>query len=80
MKPTLILVVLISAALAAGCTDKATATQAAQDDAAARARAEALKKEMDAAPKTFTNRDIFKKNEPAKQTDTKPAGSAEKKP
>jgi hypothetical protein len=65
--------------LLSACTEKATATQSAQEDTAAKARAEALKKEMRTAPKVFSNLDVFKKNEPAKQPDVKAQPAIEKK-
>lgn len=73
------LIALFAALLLNGCAEKATATQSAQEDAAAKARADALKKEMQTAPKVFSNLDMFKKNEPAKQPAAKAAPSAEKK-
>lgn len=77
MKTTLTSVLITIAALATGCSEKTTKTQTAEEDAQAQARAEALKKEMETAPKVFSNRDIFKKNEPVKAPAT-PA-STEKK-
>lgn len=77
MKTMLMSVLILSAALGTGCTEKATKSQTADEDAQAKARADALKKEMETAPKVFSNRDIFKKNEPAKAPAV-PA-SAEKK-
>lgn len=66
MKTMFTSVLILAGALATGCTEKATKTQTAEEDAQAKARADALKKEMETAPKVFSNRDIFKKNEPAK--------------
>lgn len=66
-------VVLAAVWLFSGCTEKAQATQSAQDDAAAKARADALKKEMQTAPKVFSNFDAFKKNEPPPPTKATPA-------
>lgn len=77
MKTMLTSVLLTIAALATGCSEKATRTQTAEEDAQAKARAEALKKEMETAPKVFSNRDIFKKNEPAKAP-ASPADSEKK--
>lgn len=77
MKTMLMSVLIIAAALTTGCAEKATKTQTAEEDAQAKARADALKKEMETAPKVFSNRDIFKKNDPAKAP-TAPA-EAEKK-
>jgi hypothetical protein len=77
MKTMLTSVLILTAALGTSCTEKATKSQTADDDVQAKARADALKKEMETAPKVFANRDIFKKNEPAKAP-TVPA-NAEKK-
>ena len=80
MKGTLSLIIVVSAGLALiGCTDKSAATKAAQEDAAAKARAEALRKEMNTAPKVFSNLDMFKKNDPAKPIEPVTTPSTEKK-
>jgi outer membrane murein-binding lipoprotein Lpp len=65
MKTMLTSVLVITSTLLSGCTEKATKINAAQESADAKARSDALKKEMETAPKVFSNRDIFKKNEPA---------------
>lgn len=70
---------LLAIAAFSGCSEKATAGQTAKEEADAKARSDALKKEMETAPKVFSNRDIFKKNEPVK-TDAKSQPVAEKKP
>ncbi len=67
--------ILSSILLCSACSDQ-RAAQKAKEDAEAKARAEAARKEMDTLPKTFKSRDIFKKNEPeptvpAKPTETK---------
>jgi hypothetical protein len=54
---------------ASGCTDREAQARKAKEDAEAKARAEAARKEMEAAPKTFQSRDYLKKNEPAKTPD-----------
>ena len=77
MKTMLTSVLIITSALLSGCTEKAATAQAAQENADAKARSEALKKEMETAPKVFSNRDIFKKNEPAATTPA--AAKTEKK-
>lgn len=68
---------LVLTMLLGGCSQK-SASQSAEEDAAAKARADALKKEMQTAPKVFSNRDMFKKNEPAKQSDAKAVPTQEK--
>lgn len=73
-------VLLLAALFLSGCTEKATATQSAQEDAAAKARADALKKEMKTAPKVFSNLNPLKKNEPANPSDAKASTTPEKKP
>lgn len=70
-------VILATTWLFAGCTEKAQKTQSAQEAAAAKARADALKKEMKTAPKVFSNFDAFQKNEPTPAT--KPTPPPEKK-
>lgn len=58
--------VLFATAALSSCSDQAAAgNKAAKEEVDAKARSEALKREMEAAPKVFSNRDIFKKNEPA---------------
>jgi hypothetical protein len=81
MKPNLPSTILLGIALLlTGCTEKATATQSAQEDAAAKARAEALKKEMKTAPKVFSNLNPLKTNQPPNQPDAKSAATPENKP
>jgi len=58
--------------LASGCTDREAEARRAKEDAEAKARAEAARQEMDALPKAFKSRDIFKKNEPEKKPDQVP--------
>lgn len=65
MKTMLTAVLIITSTLLSGCTEKAATSKAAQESADAKARSEALKKEMETAPKVFSNRDVFKKNEQA---------------
>lgn len=64
---TKIAVIFASCVLFAGCTDREAEARKAKEEADAKARAEAARKEMDTLPKTFKSRDIFKKNEPEKQ-------------
>jgi hypothetical protein len=68
--------IMVVALAICGCSEKATATPNAKDEADNKARADALKKEMDTAPKVFVNRDIFKKNEPVPSA--KPATTEKK--
>ncbi len=56
----------------AGCSDRKAEVKKAQEDAQAKARAEAARKEMEQLPKTFQTPDYFKKNEPAKPADSPP--------
>ena len=55
--------------LASGCTDREAEARRAKEEADAKARADAARKEMDALPKAFKSRDYFKKNEPDKKAD-----------
>ena len=48
---------------ASGCTDREAEARRAKEEADAKVRAEAARKEMDALPKTFKSRDYFKKND-----------------
>jgi hypothetical protein len=61
---------LCVALLASGCTDREAEARRVKEEAEAKARAEAARKEMDALPKAFKSRDYFKKNEPEKKPDT----------
>ncbi len=74
MKSKFIIGGVLFVLLAAGCTDQKAEARRAKDEAEAKARAEAARKEMDALPKAFKSRDFFKKNEPEK----KPDAAAEK--
>jgi len=58
--------------LASGCTDREAEARRAKEETEAKARAEAARREMDALPKAFKSRDIFKKNEPEKKPDPVP--------
>lgn len=62
--------------LAVGCTDREAQARKAREDAEAKARADAARKEMEALPKVFQTPDYFKKNEPEKST---PPAAEEKK-
>jgi hypothetical protein len=79
MKTTLFVGVFVVGLLAAtGCTDREAEARKAREDAEAKARAEAARKEMNALPKAFQTPDYFKKNEPAKTTAPAPAPAPEK--
>lgn len=73
MKTRLFIGLLLVVLLASGCTDREAEARRAREDAEAKARAEATRKEMEAAPKTFKSRDYFKKNEPEKKYEPQPA-------
>ncbi len=62
-----------------GCSDREAAARRAREEAEAKARAEAARKEMDTLPKTFKSRDIFKKNEPEKSPAQPPGDAPTKK-
>ncbi len=51
----------------AGCHDKNAEAEKARQDAEAKARADAARKEQDSLTKTFQNPDYFKKNTPTPQ-------------
>ena len=72
MNPRLFIGLLFAVLLASGCTDREAEARKAKEDAAAKARAEAARKEMEARPKTFKSRDYFKKNEPEKAAEPAP--------
>lgn len=63
---------LCVALLASGCTDREAEARRAKEDAEAKARAEAARKEMEALPKAFKSEPFFKLNEPAKKSDSAP--------
>ena len=58
--------------LSAGCTDREAEARRIKEEADAKARADAARKEMDALPKAFQTPDYFKKNEPAKKPASAP--------
>ena len=61
--------------LSVGCTDREAEARRIKEEADAKARADAARKEMDALPKAFKSRDYFKKNEPDKKADPAPEKS-----
>jgi len=67
MKIPLVIGVSLAVLLASGCKDREADARKAKEDAKAKSRAEAARKEMDALPMAFKSRDYFKKNEPAKE-------------
>lgn len=73
MKTHLFIGLSLVVLLASGCTDREAEARRAKEDADAKARAEAARKEMDAMPKAFKSRDYFKKNEPEKKPEPTPA-------
>ena len=64
----LFIVLLVSA-----CTDREAEARRAKEEADAKARAEAARKEMDALPKAFKSEPFFKLNEPEKKSDPVPS-------
>lgn len=62
---------VLLALLVTGCTDREAEVRRAREEAEAKARAEAARKEMDALPKAFQTPDYFKKN-PSKKTEPTP--------
>lgn len=58
--------------LVSGCTDREAEARRVKEEAEAKARAEAARKEMDALPKTFQTPDYFKKNQPEKKSEPAP--------
>lgn len=73
MKTRLFVGLSLLVLLASGCTDREAEARRAREDAEAKARAEAARKEMEALPKTFKSRDYLKKNEPEKKSESAPA-------
>lgn len=70
--------ILAALLFGSACTD--TKEAKAKEDAAAKARADAAKKEMETLPDTFSTPDYYKKNQPAKSQPTTPkASEADKK-
>lgn len=75
MTKNLIVVGIFAALLSAGCTDREAAARRAKEEAEAKARADAARKEMEAIPKAFKSRDYFKQNEPEKKPEPTPQKS-----
>lgn len=72
MKTKLIMGGVLLALLAAGCTDREAEARRAKEEADAKARADAARKEMDALPKAFKSEPFFKLNEPEKKPEPAP--------
>lgn len=75
----LLILILLGALVTAGCADKKAFEEKARQDADAKARAEAARKEMQTLPQAFRPR-YNKKLEPDKATTTTPAAEPTKKP
>lgn len=63
---------LLVIVLASACSEAKRDAEKAKEDASAKARADAARKEMETLPKAFSTPDYYKKNEPSK-TATPPA-------
>ncbi len=72
MQTKLIIWGAIAVLFFAGCSNREAEARKAREEAEAKARAEAARKEMDALPKAFKSPPFFKLNEPEKQS-TPPA-------
>lgn len=59
--------------LSVGCTDREAEARRVKEEADAKARADAARKEMDALPKAFKSPPFFKLNEPEKKSAPTPA-------
>lgn len=57
------LVLIVIAVLLSGCTDRSKEAEKAKEEAAAKAHADAAKKEMQTLPQAFSTPDYYKKNE-----------------
>jgi hypothetical protein len=75
MKPICPLMLALAATLIVGCADKKAAEQKSRDDAAAKAQAEAARKEMETVPKVFRPQYHNKRLEPETKS-AAPAASA----
>lgn len=61
--------VMLLVFLSVGCTDREAETRRLKEEADAKARADAARKEMDAVPKAFKSPPFFRLNEPEKKPD-----------
>lgn len=64
MKALFTLCLSVAVLVASGCEDRQVEARKAREDAEARARAEAARKEMEALPKAFKSPPFFKLNKP----------------
>lgn len=72
-------VVLIALSMLVGCVDREAEARRAREDAEAKARAEAARKEMNALPKAFKSPEFFKLNEPDPKAAPGPVPAADTK-
>lgn len=72
MKTHVVIGLLLAILVSTGCRDREAEARKVRDEAEAKSRAEAARKEMESAPKAFRSRDYFKKNEPDKRPDPAP--------
>lgn len=72
MKIILIAGGVLFALFATACTDREAEARRAKEDAEAKARAEAARKEMHALPQAFKSEPFFKLNKPVKKTEEPP--------
>jgi hypothetical protein len=70
--PTMTGLLLMTVLVAGGCVDREAEARRVREEAEAKARAEAARKEMETLPKVFKNRDYLKKVD-----DTAPPSAAE---
>lgn len=79
MKAVLFAGVLMAVSAAVmGCSDREAAARKAREEAEAKARADAAKREMDTLPKAFKSPQFFKLNEPEKKPAAPPSEPAKK--
>ncbi|MDP3071306.1 MAG: hypothetical protein Q8N18_13535 [Opitutaceae bacterium] len=64
--------VVLLALFFVGCADQEREARRAKEEAEAKVRAEAARKEMDALPKAFKSAPFFKLNEPGKKSEPAP--------
>lgn len=75
-----VILALAIVGLLAGCAEKQAATKKAEEEAAAKARANAARKEMETVPKVFRPQYHNKRLEPEPNAATQPKQQPEKKP
>jgi predicted acylesterase/phospholipase RssA len=69
----------VAVLLVVGCTDREAEARKAREDAEAKARAEAARKEMEALPKAFKSPPFFQRNVSGQTPARAPAPVAEEK-